>query len=189
MGLETGTYISDLVSTNPASGDSKSQGDDHLRLIKAALLATFPNISGEVTPTHTQINGVAEDYAATTFTPVIQGMTTNGTGTYTTQHGDYTVIGDRCFFNITLVWTAHTGTGNMKVEGLPFTSKSGNGGWPVTAYSFGLSLTASSVLQALIPANATRISIGTYPAGGGSLSDIPMDTVGTLYLSGHYVIA
>jgi hypothetical protein len=56
MGLETGTYISDLVSTNPTASDPKSQGDDHLRLIKACVKATFPNVSGAVTPTHTVLN-------------------------------------------------------------------------------------------------------------------------------------
>lgn len=58
MALETGTYISDLVATNPAAGDSPSQGDDHLRLLKALLLATFPGITGAVTPTHTELNYV-----------------------------------------------------------------------------------------------------------------------------------
>lgn len=43
MGLETGTYISDLVSSNPPGSDMRKQGDDHLRLIKAVLQATFPN--------------------------------------------------------------------------------------------------------------------------------------------------
>lgn len=43
MGLESATYVNDLVTTNPAAGDQRSQGDDHLRLIKAALKATFPN--------------------------------------------------------------------------------------------------------------------------------------------------
>ena len=33
MGLETATYISQLVATNPTSSDPVSQGDDHLRLI------------------------------------------------------------------------------------------------------------------------------------------------------------
>ena len=33
MALETGTYISDLVATNPVASDAKSQGDDHIRLI------------------------------------------------------------------------------------------------------------------------------------------------------------
>lgn len=46
MGLETGTYVSDLVSSNPiGSIDTKSQGDDHLRLIKSVLQTTFPNAS------------------------------------------------------------------------------------------------------------------------------------------------
>lgn len=57
MALETGTYISDLVVTNPVGAtDTKGQGDDHLRLIKAALKNTFPNITGAVTKTHTQLN-------------------------------------------------------------------------------------------------------------------------------------
>ena len=58
MALETATYISGLVSTNPLSSDPKSQGDDHLRLIKATILATFPNITGAVTATHTELNYV-----------------------------------------------------------------------------------------------------------------------------------
>ena len=59
MALETGTYISDLVITNPVIGDDVGQGDDHLRLVKATVKTTFPNITGAVTPTHTQLNYVA----------------------------------------------------------------------------------------------------------------------------------
>lgn len=59
MGLETGTYISDLNASNPASGDAKSQGDDHIRLVKSTIKATFPNVTGAVTKTHTQINALA----------------------------------------------------------------------------------------------------------------------------------
>ncbi len=43
MGLESGTYLSDLVSSNPTGTDFESQGDDHLRLIKSTLQSTFPN--------------------------------------------------------------------------------------------------------------------------------------------------
>jgi len=46
MGLETGTYVADLVTTNPTSGDLRSAGDDHLRLIKSVLKATFPGADG-----------------------------------------------------------------------------------------------------------------------------------------------
>lgn len=58
MGLETGTYISSLNSANPVTGDNKTEGDDHIRLIKATILATFPNITGAVTSSHTELNYV-----------------------------------------------------------------------------------------------------------------------------------
>lgn len=60
MSLETGTYINDLVVTNPTSTDAKSAGDDHFRLIKSLIKATFANITGAVTVTHTQLNTVVD---------------------------------------------------------------------------------------------------------------------------------
>jgi len=59
MALEAATYISALDAANPASTDPKSQGDDHLRLIKSALKATLPGLSGAMTATHTELNFVA----------------------------------------------------------------------------------------------------------------------------------
>lgn len=56
MPLEAATYIDDLVVTNPAATDGSGQGDDHIRLIKSVLQATFPAITGAVTLTHTEIN-------------------------------------------------------------------------------------------------------------------------------------
>jgi hypothetical protein len=49
-------YIDDLVPTNPATDDAKSQGDDHLRFIKRVLKNTFPNIDGPVTATQAELN-------------------------------------------------------------------------------------------------------------------------------------
>ncbi len=51
MALESATYISDLNVANPTSTDSVAQTDDHIRLIKAVIKATFPNITGPVTAT------------------------------------------------------------------------------------------------------------------------------------------
>jgi hypothetical protein len=56
MGLESATYIDGLVETNPTSSDNANQGDNHLRLIKAAIKATFPNITGPVTATQATLN-------------------------------------------------------------------------------------------------------------------------------------
>lgn len=56
MGLESATYIDGLVETNPTSSDNANQGDNHLRLIKAAVKATFPNLTGPVTATQAALN-------------------------------------------------------------------------------------------------------------------------------------
>ena len=44
MSVETASYIDDLVAANPAVTDFLYEGDDHLRLIKAVLLASFTSI-------------------------------------------------------------------------------------------------------------------------------------------------
>lgn len=68
-GLETGTYISDLVTTNPTGTDNYSTADDHLRLIKATVKNTFPNINNAVTLTDEVLNsGIALLAGSNTFT-------------------------------------------------------------------------------------------------------------------------
>lgn len=56
MTVESGSLISDFNASNPSAGDQKSEGDDHIRLIKAWIKATFPNITGVVTATHGTLN-------------------------------------------------------------------------------------------------------------------------------------
>ena len=48
MGLETGSFIADLIATNPLASDAVGQGDDHIRLIKACLLGSLPNLGGRL---------------------------------------------------------------------------------------------------------------------------------------------
>ena len=58
MALESGTYIDSLNAANPVATDGLAQADDHLRLIKSTIKATFPNITGAMTATHTILNGI-----------------------------------------------------------------------------------------------------------------------------------
>jgi hypothetical protein len=111
MALETATYTSDLVSTNPTSSDAKSQGDDHIRLLKATIKATFPNVSGAMTATHTQLNTVPNlaPIASPTFTGVPAAPTAT-LGTSTTQ----------------LATTAFVQAAALAASGVP--SQSGNNG-------------------------------------------------------------
>jgi len=61
MPLEAATYISELVATNPAPGDLKAQGDDHIRMEKRVLKAAFAGIPGVVYITGTD-GGAANAY-------------------------------------------------------------------------------------------------------------------------------
>ena len=56
MSVESATYINSLNASYPAATDPKSEGDDHLRLIKSAVKATFPSITGAVSATQLEIN-------------------------------------------------------------------------------------------------------------------------------------
>lgn len=55
-GLETVTYIDDFNTAWPLSSDPKSEGDNHLRNIKAGVVASFPNITGAMTSTQAELN-------------------------------------------------------------------------------------------------------------------------------------
>ena len=65
MALESTTYIDGLVTTNPTGTDPRSQGDDHIRLVKSTLRSTFPNVAGAMTATHTELN-LIDGYTGTT---------------------------------------------------------------------------------------------------------------------------
>lgn len=71
MGLESATYLDDLVTTNPVAGDLVAQGDDHFRLLKSVLKATFPNLD---TPRYLE---QARADVASASAPDIWAATTN----------------------------------------------------------------------------------------------------------------
>lgn len=56
MPLENASYINQLDASNPPSTDLIAQADDHIRMLKAALKATFPNITGPVSVTQDVLN-------------------------------------------------------------------------------------------------------------------------------------
>ena len=58
MALETANTINDLNPSNPTSSDTIKQGDDHIRLIKLAVKATFPNITGAVNATQDEFKEI-----------------------------------------------------------------------------------------------------------------------------------
>jgi microcystin-dependent protein len=59
MSLETASYIHQLNTANPSGSDKLKEGDDHIRLLKATIKATFPGITGPLDASITQASLLA----------------------------------------------------------------------------------------------------------------------------------
>jgi len=140
---------------------------------KAGTGITFPATQSASSDANT-----LDDYEEGTWTPTISGSSTAGTGTYTTQNGRYTKRGNQVTVSAYINWTAHTGTGNMLLSGLPFTVL--NASNVFYSVSFGLfrnvTLTASNVATAYAVFNQTYCDVAQYPVGGGNATNVAIDT-------------
>lgn len=115
-----------------------------------------------------------DDYEEGTWTPVVIGSTTAGTGTYTTQSGSYTKIGRFVTVNCDLAWSAHTGTGNLVITGLPFVNSGAlcAGATYANNMNFG---TLATQLAALV-LNADNNIIFRGMINNTSRADVPLDS-------------
>jgi hypothetical protein len=125
-----------------------------------------------------------DDYEEGTFTPVVYGTTSAGVGTYTEQDGHYTKIGRVVHFNFNLWWTEHTGTGNLRVDGLPFVLSSSFPSTPVSIV--GINLTYSGALLGLVSSGTNDIYLYTQSSNAG-IPAVAMDSSARIIVSGSYM--
>ena len=90
------------------------------------------DVSGEVRAstgilfgTDTADANTLDDYEEGTWVPLIGGGTTQGTATYSQQHGSYEKIGRQITLRGYVAWSSATGTGNLEIRGMPFPSYAG----------------------------------------------------------------
>lgn len=121
-----------------------------------------------------------------TFTPVLSGSSTAGAGTYTAQLGKYKRIDKQVFYTIDLVWTAHTGTGNCVLTGLPFTSTNDVYLNPANIITTGLTYTANNYPVAYVDVNTTGVTLLQVPTGGGAYTSVPITNSGSIRINGSY---
>jgi hypothetical protein len=132
-----------------------------------------------------------DDYEEGTFTPTTIGTTTTGSVTYGTRNGSYTKIGNAVHFQLRIGWSAHSGTGNLRITDLPFTSKNiTNAIWACAVSYSGLVLpapTSNKQLTAEIPANQAYIDLIGSDAGGLAAAGVAVDaSVTYIILTGTY---
>jgi len=123
------------------------------------------------------------------FTPVAIGTTTPGTGTYTTQIGTYKIIDKVCYFSARVNWSAHTGTGLLKIDGLPVPCANVAGYAPavtVNAENLTFPAGATSIIALLNP-GATVIEL--RGSGSGLVpTPVDIDAAANINISGFYNI-
>jgi len=118
------------------------------------------------------------------WTPVIEGSTTDGVGTYTNQIGYYYRQGlmtDVWFF---ITWSAHTGTGNMRVT-LPLKIRRAAENFFVGELEItGLTLNANYTYATIQGENDSRLAYIMENGGGQTLQNIAVFN-GAAEMRGH----
>jgi len=124
-----------------------------------------------------------------TFTPTISGSGTSGSGTYTTQIGNYmqlsagSGIGRVVFATGQVAWTAHTGTGNMRIAGFPSIFGS-NGTFHLGSITYANIVLPSNSVQAYLRGNnAQSIARLQTAQDNGVVRDVAMDSSGEINFS------
>lgn len=95
MPLEVATFINQLNPANPVGSDPLAQADDHLRLLKATIKNTFPNIDGAVTVTDDVLNALPG--RVTTLEAGVGAITPGGVEIVTTLPASGTYTGETVF--------------------------------------------------------------------------------------------
>lgn len=172
--------IKPLVTENYSVGIANSNSDTLdgiLAPYKTNGQIKFPAVQNPSTDANT-----LDDYEEGSFTPTIEGTTSSGVGTYSTQSGRYTKIGRVVTVEIYLTWSAHTGTGNLRIAGLPFASTSNA---IANIFNSGVTLTANNIMVGFT--NGLTFTINQVPVGGGANTNVSMDTSGTIYINVTYM--
>lgn len=116
-------------------------------------------------------------FAESTYTPTYVGSTAAGTTTYSTQQGYYIRIFSLVICWAQIVWTNATGTGNVRLGGLPFTSASG------VIYAFAgqfVNVTfANGSVEGILSSGSTTAQLNS-PATNAAGTELAIETAGTI---------
>ncbi len=147
-------------------------------------------INGGVFLGGTGLANKLDDYETGSWTPVVVGSTSAGTGTYQSRVGKYTKIGNRVLIEAQVFMTAHTGSGAFLINGLPFASRNEAPG----GYNFARPLATSNsylngAVDIVVNNNTTSLVLVLNPQDGSSVSNYAIDGLSRIRLSGHYDVA
>lgn len=117
---------------------------------------------------------------ASIWTPIVQGGTVAGAGDYTVQHGRYIQLGILKIVIGQIIWTAHTGSGDMIVSAIPVAFGSGGTQYISTLGFENITMPAGTIQVALDGNNndTTANVVGYQDAGAAQ--NVQLGSAGTL---------
>lgn len=130
---------------------------------------------------------VLDWYEEGTFTPTVIGTTTSGVGTYTVNKGKFTRIGNKVHIEVIISLSSHTGTGNMRIAGIPFAINSDFNYESVALLDYS-NLTVSGIPYVIAAAGQTTLWPAVMTTSGGTPSSLAMDTSCVLAFSMTYSV-
>jgi len=142
-------------------------------------IGAIPGVYSGLTASRTSLYG--------TFTPVLEGISSAGVGTYSVQKGTYAREGKLMHISIALTWSAHTGTGSLRITGLPAAAKTdANIIQMFQCVASELTFTGTFIAAGVV-SGASNLNLYTV-ASGAAIANIAMDTAGSLWITGTYEV-
>jgi hypothetical protein len=117
MALETASFIDGLNSTNPVATDGLAQADDHIRLIKSSVKATFPSITGAVNADHVEISTLSGYTGTTADHNLTSGLA--AAGVTSTHVGHLNGVSSNIQTQLNNLSTSITNTNNNLASAVP----------------------------------------------------------------------
>lgn len=193
IGGTMGVYNTEVFSTNtnPITGAGIIGFSNITFTTSGVLMNTTSQFGKSIVSGQISFDGgttYLNNYTTGTFNPTVRGDGTAGSGTYSTQVGRYTRIGNRVYVQMYIIWTNLTGgTGNLQVASLPITSSSTANTFPaLSVWSSSLTF-GSGTLSAYVNNNATTITLN-LTASGSAAANFAIDTSASLMLCGFYEV-
>ena len=136
--------------------------------------------------TDTAAANALDDYEEGTFSVGIAGSTTAGTVNVTSTAGYYTKIGNVVHAFGFVSWNSATGTGNLKLTGLPFTSSSSGQYYPAGSMT-SANLTFSHTITPYVSLGSTFMQIQQSQSGAAG-TFVQVDSTAEIYFNVTYFV-
>jgi len=122
-----------------------------------------------------------------TFTPVIVGSSTAGTGTYSVQAGLAVVTGSQVHVEIEVTWSAHSGTGNITVTGIPSALTPSSYSPRAVGMLVATVTVTNAAMYAYLNGDSTKLSLMLVSVAG-SEAPVPIAGSGTVRINLVYTL-